>query len=257
MNDISLCGNHEALIGYVYDECDPAEREAVAAHLALCASCAVEIETLRETRVHLGAWSPPALPLGFQLTRTGSEAFGGPAPPKPRFGVGGWREPLPAWAQVAAAALIFAAGMSVNGFRSSDETPAPVIAQAPPPVTAPVAEPSAVDDMGVTRAEFARLEARLRSLERADVQLASRSGAGVDQDELFARVSAIENRLSEGERQNLRTFANLGRALEENRREIAANRDATQRVSQVEQELLDYRQVLVPLAVRTSLTSGR
>ena len=32
--------------------------------------------------------------------------------------------------------------------------------------------------------------------------------------------------------------------------------DATQRVSQVERELLDYRQVLVPLAVRTSLQTG-
>ena len=249
---MNLCGNHEVLIGYVYDECEPAERESIAAHLALCASCAEEIQALRDTRAHLGAWSPPALPLGFQLTRADSEAHGKVLRP-----AAWWSRPLPAWAQVAAAVVIFAAGMSVNDARSSDETPAPLVAQAPAP--APVAETNRVDDISVTRAEFLRLEARLRSMENEDVQLASRIGNGVDPNELFARISAIEERISEGERQNLRTFANLGRALEDNRRDIAASRDATQRVTLVEQELLDHRQVLVPLAVRASLqtSSGR
>lgn len=253
---MNLCGNHEVLIGYVYDEHEPAERESIGAHLALCAACAEEIQTLRDTRAHLGAWTPPALPLGFQLTRTDSAAAAGAVPPKPHFGVGGWRQPLPAWAQVAAAVVIFAAGMSVNTVRSSGEAPAPVVAQAPAPVIVPAAATTPVDDLRVTRAEFARLEARLRSIETADAQRASHSSPGVDRDELFVRISAIEDRISESERQNLRTFANLGRALEENRRDIAASRDATQRVSQVERELLDYRQVLVPLAVRTSLQTG-
>ena len=249
MNDMNLCGNHEVLIAYIYDECEPAERESIAAHVALCASCAEEIQALRDTRAHLGAWSPPALPLGFQLTRAESEAS-----PKVLRPAAWWSRPLPAWAQVAAAVVIFAAGMSVNGARSSDEAPAPLVAQAPAP--APVAETNRVDDISVTRAEFMRLEERLRSIENEDVQLASRTGYGVDPNELFGRISAIEERISEGERQNLRTFASLGRALEESRRDIAASRDATQRVSLVEQELLDYRQVLVPLAVRTSLQTG-
>jgi hypothetical protein len=251
MNDMNLCGNHEVLIGYLYDECEPAERESIAAHVALCASCSEEIQALRDTRAHLVSWTPPALPLGLQLTRTESETPANVLRP-----AAWWQQPLPAWAQVAAAIVIFAAGMSVNTGRSSGESPAPAVAQAPAPAAVPVAERSAVDDRRVTRAEFARLEARLRSIENTDAQLASHSGPGVDRDELFARISAIEDRVLESERQNLRTFANLGRALEENRRDIAASHDATQRVTRVEQELLDHRQVLVPLAVRTSLQTG-
>lgn len=259
---MNLCGNQEALIGYVYDECEPAERESIAAHVAFCASCAAEIEALRDTRAHLGAWTPPALPLGFQLTRTDSEAPAGPVPPKPRFGVVGWRQPLPAWAQVAAAVVIFAAGMSVNTIRPSGAAPAPAVAQAPPAVATPVAETGASDDMRVTRAEFARLEARLRSVENADVQLASRSGPGVDQNEIFARISAIEDRISESERQNLGRFATLVRAVDAIRRDTDVTREAAQRVNLMEEELQDHRQVLrqaiVPggLAVRASLTSG-
>src|SRR5688500_4336321 len=131
MNDINVCGNHEALIGYLYDECEPAEREAVAAHVALCASCADEIRALGDTRAHLVSWATPALPLGFQLTRTEAEApakvleHAGPASRSSKSG-GWWRQPLPAWAQAAAAVVIFAAGMSVNIVRLSDEAPAAV-----------------------------------------------------------------------------------------------------------------------------------
>ena len=254
MNDMSLCGNHEVLIGYVYDECAPADREAIAAHLAVCASCAEEIQTLRDTRAHLGAWSPPALPLGFQITRTESEA-----PAHVLRPAAWWRQPLPAWAQAAAAVVIFAAGMSVSGFRSSGESPASTVAQAPAP--APVAVTNAVDDVRVTRAEFARLEARLRSIENADVQLASHSGPGVDRDELFARIAAIEDRLSESDRSNLGSFARLARAVDAIRRDTDATRDAAARVNLMEEELQDHRQVLrqaiVPVGlVRTSLTSG-
>ena len=38
---------------------------------------------------------------------------------------------------------------------------------------------------------IARLETRLRSIENADVQLVSRTDDEVDQEELFARVSAL------------------------------------------------------------------
>ena len=66
MNDMNVCGNHEALIGYLYDECEPAEREAVAAHLALCASCAEEIHALGNTRAHMVSWTPPACRSDFR-----------------------------------------------------------------------------------------------------------------------------------------------------------------------------------------------
>ena len=171
-----------------------------------------------------------------------------------------WRQPLPAWAQVAAAVVIFAAGMSVNIVRVSDEAPA-AVAQASAPQ--PVAAPASVSEIAVTRAEFARLAERLRALEHADVQLASRTSDGVDSNELFQRIAAIEDRFSATERQNLGNFAMLARAVETMRRETDATREAAQRVTLVESELEDHRQLLrntiIPagLAMRTSLTSGR
>ena len=241
MNDMTHCENRDALIAYLYDECEPAERESIAAHVALCASCTEEIESLRETRAHLGAWTPPSLPLGFQITRTESEQ-----PAKVLRPAAWWRQPLPAWAQVAAAVVIFAAGMGVNSVGSPGEAPA-VVAQAPAPQPVPVTSP--IDDMTVTRAEFARLEARLQSMESADVQLASRTGRAVDQDELLARVSAlIDDRIAQSQRQNLRMIASVENRIDDTR-------------GAMEEELLTYRQdirrALPALAVRVSATGAR
>jgi hypothetical protein len=253
MNDMNVCGNHEALVGYLYDECEPAERESIAAHVALCTSCANEIEALRDTRAHLGAWTPPSLPLGFQITRTEGET-----PAKVLRPAAWYRQPLPAWAQVAAAAVIFAAGMSVNAGRSSGEAPAPVVAQAPAAEPAPVATPAPVDDMAVTRAEFARLEQRLRSIENADVQLASRTGPEVVPDELFARVNVLEQRNVENDRQMIGLISTVSRLA----REAENQREATRTVNQMRADVQDLnyvvRTAVVPsLAVRTGLTGGR
>src|SRR6185503_10472602 len=83
-----------------------------------------------------------------------------------------WKKPLPAWAQAAAAVVIFAAGMSVNAFRASGEQPAAAV-QSHAPQSAAVADVTPVDDLGVTRAEFARLEARIHAMEHSDVSRAS------------------------------------------------------------------------------------
>ena len=260
MNDINVCGNHEALIGYLYDECEPGEREAVAAHLALCASCAEEIHALGDTRAHMVSWTPPALPLGFQITRTAAEApanvlqHPGPASRSSKSG-GWWGRPLPAWAQAAAAVVIFAAGMSVNVVRTGGGAPAPAIAQAPSAEAAPVAETPAADDITVSRAEFARLEQRLRAIEHADVQLASRTG-GVDQDELFARVSALEQRTVESDRRMLGLISTVATLA----REAENQREATRAVNAMRDDVRElgdaFRTVAPTWAVRTALTSS-
>lgn len=258
---MNLCGNHEVLIGYVYDECEPAEREPIAAHVALCASCAGEIQALRDTRAHLGAWTPPALPLGFQLTRTDSEAPAHVEGARVLRPAVWWRQPLPAWAQVAAAVVIFAAGMSVNTARSSGNAPVPVVAQAPAPPAAPVAETSAVDDVRVTRTEFARLEARLRSMENADVQRVAMPlgrGGGFDDTEISARVSALAARLAENDRRMVQLITTVATLAQE----AEAQRESSQRVVRMQEDVQDLRQAfrtaIVPsLAVRTSLNTGR
>ena len=252
MNARTPCASPEALVTYLYDECDPAERQSIAAHVAICSICAAEVEALSDTRAHLASWSPPALPLGFQMTRTESDQPAKVLRPA-RF----WNRPLPAWAQVAAAAVIFAAGMSVNAFRAGEQ-PARVV-QAPQQQIAPVADRQPGDDFSVTREQFARFEARLRAVERADVSRASYV-SGTPDDDLRAQVKALTSRVAESERQNLESFAKVAVALNSQRRDIEANRETAQKVTLMDEELQDHRQVLLRaapgLAVRTALTTG-
>jgi hypothetical protein len=101
-----------------------------------------------------------------------------------------WRQPLPAWAQAAAALLIFAAGMTFGSTRTvagvqSAATPAPVIAtvaRAPQPAAVPT----------VSRDDLVRIEQRLRAVETARVQaVAARPANTVDEAALFRRVEAL------------------------------------------------------------------
>jgi len=246
MKNAVPCGNYEALITYLYDECEPGERETIAAHIAQCASCTEELQALRDTRAHLGAWTPPGLSLGFQITRTDEQPSNVLRP------AAWWRRPLPAWAQVAAAVVIFAAGMSVNVVRSTVQTPAPVAARAPQPAPV-VAASSRIGDIGVTRAEFARLDARLRSMEHADVQRTSldvpRTATGLmDQRELFEGINAlVDAKIAQS---NLRVMSAVSRALD------AHVGETTQRTALMEESQLEMQEALrglgSRLAVRTS-----
>lgn len=248
MNDINRCPNHELLVTYLYDECEPAERELVAAHLALCASCAEDVQGLRDARVHLAAWSPPALPLGFQLTRTESEH-----PSKVLRPAAWWREPLPAWAQAAAAVVIFAGGMSLGAVRSGDRAVENAAAGADTraSISAPVVA-TAADT--VSRDDFERLEARLRSIEGArteQVQLA-RNGAGAIDQVLLARMEAdalkqpaliaqvtamVDNRVTERDRQT------LGRIDEDIRRLDDRYAELSTRTEMLEEDSEGVREV--------------
>src|SRR5688572_15414152 len=181
MNAMTVCGNYEALVTYLYDECAPAEREAIAAHVAICASCREEIGALRDTRAHLASWTPPALPLGFQITRAESEA-----PATVLRPAAWWRQPLPAWAQVAAAAMIFVAGISVSSLRSAPAAPSLASANQPVATASPV----------ISREDLAGLESRLRSLESAQSRAVShqpRTSAATMEDQLMPPVTTLVN----------------------------------------------------------------
>lgn len=133
MNQTFRCGDQEALISYLYDECQQDERRAVTAHLATCASCAGDIAALSGVREQMSSWTPPRVSLGFRMTddRPSAAAW--------------WQRPLPAWAQLAAAAMIFATGLGVGVW---------------------VDLTAATDTVGVSaQAEITRLEQRLRDLE--------------------------------------------------------------------------------------------
>ena len=160
MSEIFQCGDQGALVGYLYDECTSAEREAIALHLTRCVTCASEVSGLTSTRRALAAWVPPQIDLGLQITRKSDAEIHAPAGnvltfarPQPPSTTSWWKAPLPAWAQVAAAMLIFAAGMSVGFMRDGARATPVREAAAPSPQT--IAGPSKDD--------LAQLEQRLRT----------------------------------------------------------------------------------------------
>jgi len=160
MNEIFVCGDQGALVGYLYDECTPAEREAIASHLTRCASCADDVSGLTSTRRALAAWAPPEVDLGIQITRKADATVTTPAGnvlsfarPEPASTTSWWKAPLPAWAQVAAAMLIFVAGLSLGFMRDGARVTE----------NRQVAAPSTQTIAGPSKEDLAQLERRLRA----------------------------------------------------------------------------------------------
>ena len=163
MSDTFQCGDNTALVAYLYDECESGDRAAIDAHVTACAACAAEVAALQSARLQLSAWTPPEAGLGFAIVRpqaSGPRAQGSseaPVSPEPRgLRPGAWfRQPLPAWAQAAAACVIFGVGLSLGILRGT--TP-----DAPTAQTVATASPSA-SATSVTSNDLAALEQRLRA----------------------------------------------------------------------------------------------
>src|SRR5262245_53961210 len=139
MSETFECGDASALVAYLYDECEPELRKVIAGHLLRCESCSSEVESLGWTRSSLQVWTPPAPELGFQIPV-----------PKTAPRTPWWRAPLPAWAQAAAALLIFGAGVSLGLVQG------PVDA---PQVSSRQPTDAAATNL-VTRSELSQLEQR-------------------------------------------------------------------------------------------------
>lgn len=154
MNDTFDCGDNTALVTYLYGESEPSERTAIAAHIAVCAACAAELAALESTRVQLASWAPPNLE--FAPRRLAPRVL------KPQAWL---NRPFPGWLQVAAAAVIFAAGLGLGVARGTRSTAAPGEARPPTATTA-----SAVSTPAISAADLSALERRLRA-EIAQVRL--------------------------------------------------------------------------------------
>jgi hypothetical protein len=186
MSESYTCGDAGALVAYLYDECEPDVRESIDAHLSKCVPCAREIEGLGRTRRQLGAWTPPMAELGFQMPASVLERK------RPW-----WSAPLPAWAQAAAALLIFGAGLLMGVSRpSTSPESAASTAQAPAPVSA------------ASRNDLAQLEQRLRA-EMTRLRTAAQAGTQADAVPVAAQASAgddaimrrVEERIAESEKE--------------------------------------------------------
>jgi anti-sigma factor RsiW len=155
MNVDFVCGSERAqaaLAAYLYRECDAAERAAVEAHLAICDACAAELASLGATRSALASWAPPETELGFRIVSERDVRPTATVLRPTRW----WQRPLPAWAQAAAAIVIFAAGglLGMRAGTTDTAAPAPVVASAP--------VESAGTASSVSAQDLAALEQRLR-----------------------------------------------------------------------------------------------
>lgn len=201
MTETFQCGDNAALVGYLYDECEAHERTAIAAHVTVCPACAAELAALRSTRVQLAAWSPPEAELGFLITQR-------PTPQplefkrEPRTQRTRWfARPLPAWAQVAAAAIVFAVGMSLGIAQGTNGVGSPRY------VTAASAQPGSAPN--VSEASLAALERRLRD-EMAAIRVANQETVAPsspslgNEAQLMTRVRAL---IEESEQRQQRELA--------------------------------------------------
>jgi anti-sigma factor RsiW len=221
MSEIFQCGDNAALVGYLYDECDATERVAITAHVALCAACAAELAALESTRIQLGSWAPPEAQLGFTIVRSAAEPKAEPvrlfpAVPKatalPSWKTGWFARPLPAWAQVAAAAVIFATGLSLGIARgTARETTQEATAAATPAPTDNVSpgqlaalERRLRDEIAQIRTASTRVEASQPALAEAHPSTANRDALKEVEEPLMARVRAL---IDESEQRQQRELA--------------------------------------------------
>jgi hypothetical protein len=183
MTQTFICGDHGALVSYLYDECEPNERRAISAHVAMCGACAEEIASLGATRELLSAWSPPEAQLGFRVVADTPRPDVSNVLRPSRW----WQRPMPAWAQAAAAAAIFATGVTLGALRGATATTgAPASTSQGSNVTL-AATPTAA----VTPGDLSALEQRLRT---EMSQMRSTSGpatASAGDAQIFERIRTM------------------------------------------------------------------
>jgi len=203
MTLVMRCDEKDRLVGYLYDEGSTAERAAVAAHLARCATCSAELDDLRSVRAHLADWNAPEVDLGFRLTREPLV----PAPPRRSW-------TLPAWAQAAAALLVLAAGAGLANLhiqygsggltlRTGWGIAETNTAAADPRSAAPQRAPISAADLRALEERLARAERTLANMPSAPPPLTTSAGHG-NSAELVQQVRAL---LTESEQRQRKEFA--------------------------------------------------
>ena len=210
------CGDKNALVAYLYEECEPELRDAISGHLTRCDSCSSEIDGLGWTRRHLEVWTPPMPELGFRVQVPTQEAR-----------LPWWRAPLPAWAQAVAALVIFGVGLSVGLARGP--VAAPQVASNQPPPATMTTTPTTVT---ASRNDLSQLEERLKS-QIAQIRTAVPvrqvvSSSSSSDEEIMKKVEAL---LAQSEERQRREFTlrsvEMARDFEAQRRiDMASVREA-------------------------------
>ncbi len=219
-----IADNHEALLAYLYEEGDPAERLVVARHLQECASCSVAVLEFQNVRGMLHDWTPPATELGFRIVQEK------PAVLVPPRAFSFWPPAYGGWARAAAAVLVFGAGMAVSQFTMSYDAGV-LIVRLRQPDTGPAQSPNARDielaaenDPGVTTVPERPLDNRLTPVatDTSTEQLLQRVRSMIDQSEqrqqreLALRLSQLNSEVdAQHQADLLRIQQNFGQQQED------------------------------------------
>jgi hypothetical protein len=192
-----MCDDRERLIGYVYDECEAAERQRIEEHLAGCATCRREIASLRAVRQDLLAWDVPS-----------QASIWRPVTPVRALS---WRD-VPAWAMAVAAGLVLMAGAAGGAAAQVLLSPPADVSQtaAAPPVggLALGGSPTAADVETLER-RLAVIRAELRAEMEEQVRRASSGVSGPretqarDMPEEFIQLVTLLNNQVVGMQQGL------------------------------------------------------
>jgi Putative zinc-finger len=185
----------EILVGYLYDDIEPASRVSFDAHLAACRRCRDELADLRGVRSQLGTWAPPE-PM-FATSHQPSA-------------ISHWWNVIPAWAQVAAALLFLgvAAGIANLDVRYNNDgltvrtgwSKSAVPSSVAPAVeavktTSPLPAVTAASEPAPWRADLTALEQQLRREFRASVVPGAtrplNASVGVSDADLLRRVRTM------------------------------------------------------------------
>lgn len=207
MSETFRCDDKEMLVAYLYGEIDADGRREVERHLRTCAGCSRETEELQGVRQELASWLPPEPDLGFVIMQKPATVLR----PSRWASLG----TLPAWAQVAAAVLVFAAGAAIANVqvqygteglsvRTGWMTPVVVV---PQPASAGLPALAARDENwrpALTALEQSLRQeiAQSRAAATAPVH-ASRTESSVDADALMRRVQALVNASEQRQRDEL------------------------------------------------------
>jgi len=109
---VSDCPENEALVAYLYDECEAAERVRVERHLETCQACAGELGGFATLRGTLQEWAPPDARLGFRIVAD-DDAEAPVARTAPSGWFGGFGALRPAWGAALAATTVLVAGAAL------------------------------------------------------------------------------------------------------------------------------------------------
>jgi hypothetical protein len=172
------CGDPAGLVGYVYGEGDHAELDAVARHLPGCAACAAEVTAMRDTRAQLTGWRAPD-PVGRLVTGLPAAAVAPDPPPAERW----WGTPLPAWAQAAAAVVLFAGGLALGGTASGWLVSDAPVASPPAPAATAVSPQALADLEQRLRAEIDALRGSVTAAADADAETLARARSLIAESE--------------------------------------------------------------------------